>query len=145
MELGIKREVFGDILFNGSDVYIMASSENAGFIIDNLRLISHQSVEVVEYSGEIKNIINLSEEKIFVSSMRRENVIAHTYNISRAIAQDFIMSAKVKVNQVELLNNNHELKIGDLISVRGKGRFKIMEVLGTSKSDRIVLKIGKYV
>lgn len=145
MELGIKREVFGDILFNGSDVYIMASSENAGFIIDNLRLISHQSVEVVEYSGEIKNIINLSEEKIFVSSMRLDNVIAHTYNISRAIAQDFIMAAKVKVNQVELLNNNHELKIGDLISVRGKGRFKIMELLGTSKSDRIVLKIGKYV
>ncbi|MCR5706383.1 MAG: hypothetical protein K6G48_06275 [Acholeplasmatales bacterium] len=144
MELGIKREVFGDILFNSSDVYIMASSENAGFIMDNLRLISHQPVEVVEYTGELSNVITLSSEKIFVSSMRLDTIIAGVYNIARSIAQDFIKAGNVKVNQALTLNNNHETKTNDIISVRGKGRFKIIEMLGKSKSERIVLEIGKY-
>jgi len=144
MELGIKREVFGDILFNNSDVYIMASSENAGFIMDNLRLISHQPVEVVEYTGELSNVITLSSEKIFVSSMRLDAIIAGVYSIARSVAQDFIKSGNVKVNQALTLNNNHEVKPNDIISVRGKGRFKIIEMLGKSKSERIVLEIGKY-
>ena len=145
MELGLKREVFGDILFNGSDVYIMSSSENGEYIKSNLRLISHNPVEVIEYDGKIENVINFKEEKLFVSSMRLDTIISATYNVSRTISQELIKSNKVKVNHTEILNNNYELKVHDIVSVRGKGRFKVGELLGTSKSDRIVLKVFKYV
>lgn len=146
MELGIKREVFGDILFNNdNDVFIMVSSENKDFIINNLRLISHQSVEVVEYDGELSNVLTLQKEKIFISSMRLDAIIAGVYNIARSISQDFIKAGNVKINQALIQNNNHECKPNDIVSVRGKGRFKIIEMLGKSKSERIVLEIGKYI
>jgi RNA-binding protein YlmH len=145
MELGIKREVFGDILFNNNDVFIMASSENKDFIINNLRLISHQSVEVVEYDGELSNVLTLQTEKIFISSMRLDAIIAGVYNVARSISQDFIKAGNVKINQALIQNNNHECKPNDIVSVRGKGRFKIIEMLGKSKSERIVLEIGKYI
>ena len=145
MELGIKREVFGDILFNNNDVFIMASSENKDFIINNLRLISHQSVEVVEYDGELSNVLTLQTEKIFISSMRLDAIIAGVYNIARSISQDIIKAGNVKINQALIQNNNHECKPNDIVSVRGKGRFKIIEMLGKSKSERIVLEIGKYI
>lgn len=144
MGLGIKREVFGDIILN-DDCIIMASAENADFIIDNLRLISHNPVEVVKYDGEVKNKINFDKEKLFVSSMRLDAIIAGAYNISRNISQELIKNGCVKVNQTEILNTSHELKTDNLISVRGKGRFKLLNILGTSKSSRIVLEIGKYV
>lgn len=145
MELGIKREVFGDILFNNNDVFIMASSENKDFIINNLRLISHQSVEVVVYDGELSNVLTLQTEKIFISSMRLDAIIAGVYNIARSISQDIIKAGNVKINQALIQNNNHECKPNDIVSVRGKGRFKIIEMLGKSKSERIVLEIGKYI
>jgi len=145
MELGIKREVFGDILFNNNDVFIMASSENKDFIINNLRLISHQSVEVVEYDGELSNVLTLQKEKIFISSMRLDAIIAGVYNVARSISQDIIKAGNVKINQALIQNNNHECKPNDIVSVRGKGRFKIIEMLGKSKSERIVLEIGKYI
>ncbi len=144
MGLGIKREVFGDIIIDDC-CYIMASTENADFIIDNLRLISHNPVEVVKYNGEVKNKINFDKEKLFVSSMRLDTVVAGAYNISRNISQELIKNGCVKVNQTEILNTSHELKIDNLISVRGKGRFKLLNILGTSKSSRIVLEIGKYI
>ncbi len=145
MDLGIKREVFGDILFNNNDCFIMASSENKDYIINNLRIISHNPVEVIEYDGTIENIITLEEDKIFVSSLRLDCIISGVYNISRSISQELIEKEKVKVNQTLIKNNNHELKNGDIVSVRGKGRFKMLEQLGTSKSNHICLKIGKYI
>lgn len=77
--------------------------------------------------------------------MKLDAIIAGAYNISRNISQELIKNGCVKVNQTEILNTSHELKIDNLISVRGKGRFKLLNILGTSKSSRIVLEIGKYV
>lgn len=145
MDLGIKREVIGDILFNGDECYIMASSEMSQYIIDNLRNISHNPVEVSIHNGEVSNVINLEEVKCFVSSMRLDCIISGIYNVARSISQDLIKSEAVKVNQVLTKNTSHETHVGDIISVRGKGRFKILEELGQSRSDRIVLSLGKYI
>ena len=77
--------------------------------------------------------------------MRLDAIIAGVYNIARSISQDIIKAGNVKINQALIQNNNHECKPNDIVSVRGKGRFKIIEMLGKSKSERIVLEIGKYI
>lgn len=145
MELGIKREVFGDICFKDDLCLIMVSSEMSQYIINELRVISHVPVEVTKYDGEVTNMLTLEEHKCFVSSMRLDAVISGLYNIARSNSQDLIKGEMVKVNQVLTKNNNHLLKVSDIVSVRGKGRFKVLEILGQSRGDRIILKLGKYV
>ena len=144
MELGIKREVIGDILFSNDECFIMSSSEMSNYIIDNLINISHTPVSILKYEGEVNNIINLEENKHFVSSLRLDVIISAVYNVSRTISQDLIKSENVKVNQAIIKNTSHILNVSDIISVRGKGRFKIIENLGISRGDKIILNIGKY-
>ena len=145
MELGIKREVIGDILFNNDECFIISSSEMTDYLINNLKLISHNPVELMRYSGEVSNIINFEEHTCFVASMRLDAIISGIYNIARSNSQELIKAESVKVNQVLVKNNSHETKPGDIISVRGKGRFKIIEISGHSRGDKIVLKLAKYI
>ena len=48
----------------------------------------------------------------------------------------------VKVNYKETTNNTYLVKENDLISVRKKGRFKILEFIGKTKSGKENIKIG---
>ena len=52
--------------------------------------------------------------------------------------------AQVRVNWREASKAMQELKEGDVVSIRGKGRLEIGEV-GTSKKDRFVVKMTRYV
>ena len=38
-----------------------------------------------------------------------------------------------------------QVKLGDIITIRGKGRFVVKEFSGTTRSGRTVVKIEKYV
>ena len=38
-----------------------------------------------------------------------------------------------------------QVKINDIITIRGKGRFIIKEIVGTTRSGRPILTIEKYV
>ncbi|MGM9971095.1 MAG: RNA-binding protein [Anaeroplasmataceae bacterium] len=145
LDLGIKREVFGDIIFNNEACYICVSSEMSEYFINNLRLISHTPVELVLSDDDIKNIITLEEKKVYVSSLRIDTVISGMYNISRKISQELVLGEYVKVNQAIITNTSYNLNIGDILSVRGKGRFKVINILGNTRSDRYVLQLGKYV
>lgn len=145
LDLGIKREVIGDIILSNNDVIFFASSEMKDYIIENLRSISHVPVSIIEYSGEINKIDNFSYEKIYLNSLRLDAIISHTYKIARDKAQDLVKNDMVKVNQGSILNVNHIVKEEDIISVRGKGRFKVSKILGNSRSDKIIVDVAKYI
>lgn len=143
LDLGIKREVIGDIVFNDTDCYIMVSEEIKEYVIDNLRNISHTPVELTEYFGEVIKKINYETKKVFVTSLRVDSVIASMYGISRNKAQEMVRGDLVKVNEAKILNVNHVLKENDMISVRGKGRFYLGNILGSSRSERIIVELKK--
>ena len=62
MDLGIKREVFGDILFNNNDCFIMASSENKDYIINNLN--QDNLNQDYDTENELNDKLNLSKEEM---------------------------------------------------------------------------------
>ena len=64
---------------------------------------------------------------------------------SRTKANEYISAGRVFVNGENILKNSKSINIGDIITVRGKGRFEIAEQSGTTKKDRIVLKVLKYI
>lgn len=65
--------------------------------------------------------------------------------MSRTKANEVITAGRVFINGENILKNSKSINVGDIITVRGKGRFKIDEIQGTTKKERLVLKVLKYI
>ena len=74
---------------------------------------------------------------VLVSSMRLDKIIAAVLKLSRRKANQLIESEKVKLNYLVQPKVSHLIDIGDLISLRGYGRF-------TSSRDNGLSKGGKH-
>lgn len=64
---------------------------------------------------------------------------------SRSKAKQIIEQERVFVNGQNETKMAKQVKIGNIITIRGKGRFIVKEQTGTTRSGRAVLKIEKYV
>lgn len=145
MNLGIERHLLGDILIKDNTAYIFAVKRMGEFICEGLTKIKHTSVSArlcdkyyFDYTPSYK------EEKGSVASRRLDGIIAFAFNMSRNDASLFISSGKVFVNSVEITSKSHTLKYGDIVSVRGKGRFIFDEITNMTKKGRYYIKIRKY-
>lgn len=145
MSYGISRDTIGDIFITTDlDVYIVCSKEISKYLIQELRVLSHQSVELVEVDkiiGQIKKDYDILET--FVASLRLDLIISSRFNLSRRVAQEIIKNYEVKVNQKPIDNPCHQLKEGDTISVKGYGRMKILGIGGLSKNNNIYVRLAK--
>ncbi len=147
MNLGIERDTLGDILLQGHEAYLFCLSGLADFIMENLVKVKHTSVrcERVENPPAVMER-DRQEVKIQVSSERLDNVIAKVYRLSRNEAAELFRQKKVFVNGRIYENNSGLLKNGDLVSVRGYGKFEYGGGQGISRKGKlnvIVLCYGK--
>lgn len=146
MNLGIERYLLGDILVNDNRAYVFVKTVMADFICDNLTRIKHTSVTSKPCNSyDFDYTPSFKEEKGSVASERLDAIIAFAFNISRNDAALLISAGKVFINAREILSKSHTLKYGDIVSVRGKGRFIFDEVISTTKKGRFFIKIQKYI
>lgn len=141
---GIKREKIGDIILDEDRAYAACISDISRYLLYNLKKVGSVPVNVSETNAVQKN-----EEKVkiiasTVASLRLDSLIATGYGVSRAKAVDAVKSGKVKVNWEDAVSSSKDMKQGDVISLRGKGRIVLEEVSGTTKKDRIRIVIKKY-
>ena len=81
----------------------------------------------------------------FLSSMRLDVVVAAIIGLSRSNTLELISSKLVFVNGLETENSSQIIKENDEISVRHKGKYKIIEVGSQTKSGRIKVTIDKRI
>ena len=145
MNLGIKREVLGDIFVKGNKACVFCKEDIADYIIENLVRIKHTSVKVsrTEDTNEI-TAPTLEDKVIQLSSVRADAVVAKVYNISRNDSVSLFQSGLVYINGRECTENAKELKQGDILSVRGHGKMEYSGELGTSKKRKINSLIRIY-
>ncbi len=143
--LGIRRDRVGDLIVyeNGCDMVVL--EEISGYILQNLTKIARQKATCVK--RRLKELrrsqVQYEEETIIVSSLRLDCVIAGAYNLSRKDAADKINADRVQINHTVCNNISKTVTLGDTISLRGGGRFKIESIGGTTKKGRRVLIIVK--
>ena len=146
MKLGIRREKIGDIIVRKDGADIIVKSDLAEYLKNNLQgLIRFQKSNI-----EIKNIeelIYIKPEKqvikINVPSMRLDCIVGELARCSRNDANKYLEEERVFVNFKEEIRSSKNVNEGDFITIRGKGRFKISKILGTTKKGRISLEIEK--
>ncbi|MEA4845840.1 MAG: YlmH/Sll1252 family protein [Clostridiaceae bacterium] len=141
---GIKREKIGDIILGEERAYAACMSDISRYLLYNLSRVGNVAVTVSETDGIQKKEEKTKIIKATVASLRLDSLIAAGYGISRAKAAETIKSGKIKVNWEDALSSSKEIGQGDVISLRGKGRIVLEEVSGTTKKDRILILIKKY-
>ena len=148
MKLGIKREKVGDIFvfYDGVDILIL--DEISKFLLNNISSLtrfSKSKIEKISIENIRKKEINKEEIKIISSSMRLDAVISELLRTSRGKSEEIINEQRVFVNFENIDKLTKQIKEKDLITVRGKGRFEITKIEGTTRNDRIKLIVNKFV
>lgn len=145
LSLGIKREKLGDINVHKTFAQLIAHKDLVDFIKYNLKAINTTSVEVKEIA--LGELIPGKEEyrdiHATTASLRLDAIISTSYNISRAKSAGYIQQGKVKVNWEPIMSSSYLLNTGDIISIKGYGRVKLLDDLGTSKKGRnkVIIRI----
>ena len=144
--LGLERTKIGDIVVRDNEAFVFVNDSVSDYIIKNLTRVKHTSVKV-EICENVPDEIKpkLQEESIIVSSNRLDAIIAKVYNLSRDVAVRYISEGKVFINGREMTGNAKSLKDGDVISVRGKGKFIFGKEGGTTRKDKLYVSIKRYI
>ena len=136
----------GDILIKDKEAWFFCLHKMSDFFIENLIRVKHTTVLVsrVEQAEEIPEpefeMINGT-----CASVRLDALIGLAFQTSRSSMVSFIESGLVFVNGKLITSNGYEPKEGDIISVRGKGRFIYDGVSRQTKKGRLGVRIRKYV
>lgn len=145
LSLGVDRSKFGDIRVAESTVQFAVATEVVDYVRAHLTSIGKVKVQVEERT--IEPLLQMEEEwtenLATVSSMRLDVVVATILSISRQKAQSLISCGRVKVNWTVREQVAFELQEGDILSVRGFGRLKVIMTEGRTKKDKIRLQVGR--
>jgi RNA-binding protein YlmH len=142
--LGITREKIGDIIPENGRAVIYTMSDIADFICINLERVGHTSVNNRILQDYTPKPADVTEKRFTVPSMRIDAIISDAFNISRAKASALIKGEKVFLNWHCEVSTSKQVSEGDVVTLRGMGRVKISEVIGTTKKDRIIINTVIY-
>ncbi len=142
MSLGIKRETIGDIVItDNKDIYFACTEEISRFIETELEFINHAKIDLEKIETKIKNIVRYEEKEILSSSYRLDGIISGAYNISRSKSLELIQEGLVYVNHINNMNVSYQVAINDEINVRHYGKFRVDELVNTTRSGRYKIRI----
>jgi RNA-binding protein YlmH len=146
MSLGVDRSKIGDIVISDEGYFMLCEESIADYFIDNLTQIRHTSVKLAYTDCDgIETCNNLTEKEGIVSSNRLDAMISCVYKLSRSDSMMYITSEKVFVNGRTITNSNYSCKDGDIVSVRGMGRFIFTAQSGLTNKGRLKIKYQLYV
>ncbi len=146
MNLGIERDTIGDIMIKGQTSYVFCLEKVADYIVEHLGRIKHTSV-ACRVLAEMPEAVVYEREtvRLVVPSMRMDVVIAKLYHLSRSQSIGLFQAGKVFVNGRQAGNNSAVLREGDIVSVRGYGKFDCDGVSGETRKGNLNLRILKYI
>lgn len=147
LSLGFDRSKTGDIVVDGRRAYALVCEDIAGYIRNNVSKIGSQGVKITV--SEPAEIVvpppKLQRISAVCASMRLDAVTGAAAGVSRSNAAALIRGSKVQINHRLCGDVAKTVKEGDLLSIRGCGRFIASAVSGETRSGRIHIELLKYV
>lgn len=145
MNLGIEREVIGDIVLKGKMAYIFCTERIAPYIAEHLVQVKHTSMKC-QVLKEVPDVLKpvLERKEVTAASERIDAVIGKLCNLSRSQSIDAFREKKVFVNGRQCENNSYQLKKGDVVSFRGFGKFVYEGVKYETKKGKLCTEVSVY-
>ncbi len=147
LALGIKRACIGDIVVENDSAYVFCDVKMAEYIKDTLARVGRDTVKVqlTRLPGSFSAAKRTETVTDTVASMRADCVIAALINCSRERAKEYVSAGLCELNYAELDKPDATVGEGDVLSVRGKGKFVIKGTDGVTKRGRLRLWAEKYI
>jgi photosystem II S4 domain protein len=143
---GIVREKTGDIIVLGErGAQVIVVPELADFLQMNLQQVRSVPVKTQPIDlSELKIREPKKKEMTTVeASLRLDAIASAGFGMSRSKMVDLIDAGDVRVNWKEITQASTQVKTGDLIAIRGKGRLEVGEVAVTKK-ERYRVQLTRY-
>ncbi|MGT2911718.1 YlmH family RNA-binding protein [Streptococcus cameli] len=143
-QLGIRRELLGDIVMDGDRIFIVVDQKFTTLIQSTITKIARVPVTWKEQDFSILQGIKQDRStanQLLLSSCRLDKVISAIFRLSRSQAVKLIESGNVKVDYSEVKQTGYQVGLSQLISVRGFGRAKMNELIGYSKQGKLKVEI----
>lgn len=146
MGLGIKREKFGDLVVKDNICYGAFFEDIYDYVLYNLNFIGRCpcEVELIEEWNPLEIRANREALSIITTSLRLDCIVGSICNISRSKAVDIINSGKVLLDYAQAIEKNETVEFDSMITIRGYGKFKILEQVGSTQKGRLKLNVSKY-
>lgn len=146
LNLGVDRNTIGDILVNEDAAWVFCQRKMTDFFLENLCRVRHTNINISLVTNP-EDLPQPHMESISgtCASVRLDSLIALAFQASRSSMVSCIESGTVFVNGRLITSNGYEPKEGDIISVRGKGRFSFEGATGTTKKGRICVHLKKNI
>ena len=138
LSLGIQRTVLGDIVVWENSGYLFCSHAMSPFICEQLTQVKHTSVccsmpiGLPEGSGPL-----LTETEAEAASLRLDALVAAVFSLSRSESAQLFCENRVSRNSRPIISGSADAQEGDLISVRGLGRFIYKGTRRETKKGRL--------
>lgn len=147
LNAGVERFALGDILIKEDLAHIMVLKSVTDFLVAHINKIKRYPVklQVLDEIFVTSPEKEFKEQVVTVSSLRLDTIISGICNLSRKKTNDLISRKFVKINHELEDRKNSYVQLGDLISVRGYGRFILDENLGTTRKKNSRIRVLKYI
>ncbi len=146
MGLKLKRESVGDILVEDGRAVVFLQRELAEFVCQELRKVGSAGVSVtLEVDLPLPQAHQLQDCSVTISSPRLDAVVAAVAATGRSEASELIEAGLVALNAIPCTKATKAVSAGDILKIRGKGKFILTSLCDKTKKQRIVLKYKKYI
>lgn len=146
MSLGIDRSRIGDIKIDGYDYYMFCDDGIADYLLGSLHQIRHTMVAGEKCAPASLSVVQKFEQMTgVVASERLDNVVSFAVKKPRSQSVSLIQAQKVFVNARSVISNAYVCKEGDVISIRGFGKFLFEKCGGETRKGRTKIILKKYI
>ncbi|MEH2181663.1 photosystem II S4 domain protein [Nostoc sp.] len=143
---GIVREKTGDVIVLGErGAQAIVTPELVEFLSMSLKQVRSVPVKTQQIElTELKVREPKKKELTTVeASLRLDAIASAGFGMSRSKMVDFIDAGDVRVNWKEVTQASSQVKSGDLIAIRSKGRLEVGEIAVTKK-ERYRVQLTRY-
>lgn len=145
MAMRLKREVIGDIITAEGEAQVFVTEVAARLICSTVSKIGKVGVRIADdVSFHLENNQEFTKICGTAASMRLDCIVGIAAGLSREKSASLIRADKVSVNHLAAASVSQEVHEGDVISVRGYGRYVLGKSGGLTGKGRIHINLLKY-
>lgn len=149
MGLGIERETIGDIFIGEGAAAVFCTKTARDMITDCVTTVGRIGVSVSDGLSEAaEKALRPTEMKDFTinaASLRADCIVGGITGLSREKSAELIRSGSFMLNYAECVGISERIEAGDILTIRGHGKFIVSDDIAETKKGRIRLIVKKYI
>ncbi len=148
LALGLERSVVGDIaVCDAHSAIVFVSSEAAKLLMTDLTRVKNDAVKIkraeLEASFRIPRAFEVLTDTVM--SARLDGIVKALCKITREEASDLVEKGDVTLNYITETRTDRTIVKGDVLSIRGHGKFIYDGDRGVNRRGRLRIDARKYV